>query len=106
MSKGFTNQIMFKIVKHGKGSIMIWGSMTTMRPDLICQVQERMDQIYDYHHILKKNVYGMFAKYNINPLLVKFQQNNNPKDMTKSIKFLVYKSTFLYHINTLHNFLI
>jgi hypothetical protein len=74
-----------KIVKHGRGSIMVWGSMTTMGPGLICQIQGRMDQ-HVYHQILEKNASGTFAKYNINPLQVIFQHDNDLKYIAKSIK--------------------
>jgi hypothetical protein len=41
--EGLMDRTMLKTIKHGRGSIMVWRSVTAMEPGLICQVQGKMD---------------------------------------------------------------
>jgi hypothetical protein len=79
------DRTVLKTVKHGGGSIMVWGSMIGMGPSLICHIQGKMDQ-HVYGQILETNASGTFVKYNFNPLQVIFQHDNDPKHTAKSIQ--------------------
>lgn len=63
-------------LKHGGGSIMVWGSMSWKGPGAIHWVKERMDR-FVYTNILE-NVMLPYAEENLSVLWT-YQQDNDPK---------------------------
>lgn len=84
-TEGLTNRTVQKTVKHGGGSLMVWGCMSARGPGLICQVEGRMNQ-HVYREILQRNLYGSFMKFGVNPRSVIFQHDNDPKHTAKMTK--------------------
>jgi len=70
-------------IKHGGGSIMIWGCMTTQGPGFMCKIDGKMDQ-----HLYKTILEGELAKkidfYGLNPREVIFQHDNCPIHKAKT----------------------
>jgi transposase len=80
-------------VKHGGGSIMIWGCMTAFGPGAWYQIEGRMEQ-----HLYKKNLetylQSTIQNYNLDPTKVVFQHDNDPKHTAKSVQFWLSSQPF------------
>lgn len=72
-------------VKHGGGSLMVWGCMTAHGPGLICKIEGKMDQ-HLYKKILKEDLYGTIEEYEMDATRVIFQHDNDPKHKANSVQ--------------------
>jgi transposase len=72
-------------VKHGGGSIMIWGCMTAEGPGNMCKIDGTMDQ-YLYKTILEDDLLKTIDFYQLDAQKVIFQHDNDPKHKAKSVK--------------------
>jgi transposase len=72
-------------VKHGGGSVMVWGCITSMGPGYLCKVQGNMDQSL-YKQILEDELVNTMQWYQMSPSSVIFQHDNDPKHSASSIK--------------------
>jgi transposase len=72
-------------VKHGGGSIMIWGCMTAEGPGNMCKINGNMDQDL-YRSILEEELEGTIDWYNMDVNQVIFQQDNDSKHKAKSVQ--------------------
>jgi hypothetical protein len=72
-------------LKHGGGSIMVWGCMTAHGPGYLCKLERRMDQ-HVYKEILEDELCRTVEYYGMEVDQVVFQQDNDPKHTAKSIK--------------------
>lgn len=72
-------------VKHGGGSVMIWGCMCIHGPGMMCRIEGRLNQ-HGYQKILEEHLYGTIQKYNLDASKVIFQQDNAPVHSSNSMK--------------------
>lgn len=72
-------------VKHGGGSIMIWGCMTYKGVGDICKIDGIMDQKV-YKEILEDKLLNSIDLYDLNAKDVIFQHDNDPKHTAKSVR--------------------
>ena len=72
-------------VKHGGGSIMIWGCMTAEGPGYMCKIDGTMDQNL-YGTILQDDLMKTMEFYRLDAQRVIFQHDDNPKHKAKSVK--------------------
>jgi len=70
-------------VKHGGGSIMVWGRMTVYDPRFICRIEGTMDQ-HLYKEILREDLYETIEEYEMDITRVIFQHDGDPKHTAKS----------------------
>jgi transposase len=71
-----------KTVKHGGGSLMVWGCMTAHGVGRLHRIQGTMTgQVYT--DILSKAYLGTLTDHNINPATSYFAQDNDPKHKSK-----------------------
>lgn len=80
-------------VKHGGGSIMIWGCMTAFGPGAWYQIEGKMDQ-HLYKKILETYLWSTIQNYNLDPHKVVFQQDNDPKHTAKSVQIWLSSQPF------------
>jgi transposase len=71
-------------VKHGGGSIMIWGCMTTKGPGFMCKIDGKMEQTL-YKQILSEELARTIEHYSIDARDVIFQHDNSPIHKAKSV---------------------
>jgi transposase len=74
-----------KTVKHGGGSIMIWGCMTVHGPGFMCKLDSTMDR-HVYKDILEEELAATIEYYDMDPSKVIFQHDNDPKHTAKSVR--------------------
>ena len=79
------NRHMKQTIKHGGGSMMIWGYMTAQGVGFMCKIDSIMDQ-YLYRSILKDELLKTIEFYELEPKQVIFQHDNDPKHKAKSIQ--------------------
>lgn len=72
-------------VKHGGGSIMIWGCITADGPGYMCKVEGTMDQEL-YKSILEGELMQTIDWYKMDPKKIIFQHDNDPKHKAKSVQ--------------------
>jgi hypothetical protein len=72
-------------VKHGGGSLMIWGCMTWQGPGYVVKIDGNMDKEL-YQEILDEGVKWTLRDYKINPNTFYFQHDNDPKHTASSTK--------------------
>lgn len=72
-------------VKHGGGSIMIWGCMTAEGPGYMCKIDGIMDQ-HLYRTILEDDLIQTIKFYQLDTEKVIFQHDNDPKHKAKSVQ--------------------
>ena len=72
-------------VKHGGGSIMIWGCMTARGSGYMCKIDNKMDQ-HLYLSILKDELNETIRWYHLDPSRIVFQHDNDPKHTAKSVQ--------------------
>ncbi|KAG1225921.1 hypothetical protein G6F67_009170 [Rhizopus microsporus] len=70
-------------VKHGGGSILIWGCMTYYGPGYACQIVDGTMKSEDYIHILDTTLKDSLEYYDLTWNDVYLQQDNDPKHMSK-----------------------
>lgn len=69
-------------MKHGGGSMMIWGCLTWNRTGRLCWVKERMDA-RQYCKILEEGLLGTIADKKTGMGAIIFQQDGDPKHCSK-----------------------
>ena len=67
-----------KTMKHGGGSLMVWGCIRRWGTGQLIQVEGNMDQ-FQYVKILKWGLLGTLRNYDLNTDSIYFQQDSNPK---------------------------
>ncbi|CAI7766389.1 unnamed protein product [Closterium sp. NIES-54] len=72
-------------VKHGSGSIMIWGCMTYNGGAFMCKIDGRMNGEF-YRSILQDELQQTIEHYELDPETVVFQHDNDPKHTCKMVK--------------------
>lgn len=72
-------------VKHGGGSIMLWGCMTCHGPGFACKIDGTMDQVL-YKNILEDELLHTIEYYGMDAKQVIFQHDNDPKHKAKSVQ--------------------
>lgn len=82
---------MVATVKHGGGSVMVWGCMAVSGVGNLVFIESTMNKI-DYLNILKNNLRPSVEKLGLDSTWV-FQQDNDPKHTSK-----VVKEWMLYHV--------
>lgn len=80
-----TKQSVQQTVKHGGGSVMIWGCMTSEGPGYATKIDNIMDQ-YLYKQILEDELKKTIEYYDLDVPKIIFQHDNDPKHTAKSIK--------------------
>ncbi|CAK9832042.1 Transposable element Tc1 transposase [Anthophora retusa] len=76
-------------VKHGGGSVMVWGCMSANGPGNLVFIDGTMDKI-KYLNILKENLINSSEKLGV-PRDFYFQQDRNPKHTAKIVQeWLIY----------------
>ena len=70
-------------VKHGGGSILIWGCMTYYGPGYACQIVDGTMKSEDYIHILDTTLRDSLEYYGLTWSDVYLQQDNDPKHTSK-----------------------
>lgn len=80
-------------VKHGGGSLMIWGCMTAHGPGFICKIEGTMDQ-HLYKKILREDLYETIEEYGMDVTRVIFQHDNDPKHKAKSVQVWLGEQPF------------
>lgn len=69
-------------VKHGGGSLMMWGCMLWRGTGQACKIDGRMDADL-YKQILEEDLMGSLEEHGLNVKDVIFQQDNDPKHKSK-----------------------
>jgi DDE superfamily endonuclease len=82
-----------QMVKHGGGSLMIWGCMTVNGPGNMVKITGKMDQ-HLYREILSDDLNQTIAHYRMKPARVIFQHNNDSKHTAKSVKTWINQQPF------------
>jgi transposase len=72
-------------VKHGGGSLMMWGCMTLQGVGYACQIQGRLNAEL-YCNILADEFLGTLEWYGLQPENIVFQHDNDPKHTAHSTK--------------------
>jgi hypothetical protein len=74
------------VVKHGGGSLMMWGCITYDGPGYACQIFDGTMKKEDYIHILETTLKDTMEWYGYDPKEVYFQQDKDPKHTAKATK--------------------
>ena len=74
----FLDRNVKKVVKHGGGSLMVWGCITPQGPGRLHRIEGRMNAV-QYCEILTESFLGTLADQRLSPDNVIFQQDNDPK---------------------------
>lgn len=80
-------------VKHGGGSIMVWGCMTYQGVGYLCKLCGKMDQQL-YRSILEDELFKTIEYYKMKADKVVFQHDNDPKHRAKSVQEWLAKQPF------------
>jgi hypothetical protein len=70
-------------VKHGNGSLMMWGCITYDSPGYACKIYDGTMKKEDYIHILETTVKDTMEWYGYDPKGVYFQQDKDTKHTVK-----------------------
>lgn len=81
-------------VKHGGGSIMVWGCMTYHGIGYLCKLSDKMDQRL-YRSILEDELSKTIEYYGMKADKVVFQHDNDPKHQAKSVQEWLFKQPFM-----------
>lgn len=71
-------------VKHGGGSLMMWGCITYWGPGYACQIYDGTMKSEDYQHILSTSYMESIEYYGLSHDEIYFQQDNDPKHKSRS----------------------
>jgi len=71
-------------VKHGGGSVMVWGCFTTLGVGSLCKIDGKMDSLL-YRSILEDDLMETIEYYDLDCADVIFQQDNDPKHTSKLV---------------------
>jgi transposase len=80
-------------VKHGGGSLMVWGCMTAQGPGFMCRIDGTMTKDV-YLDILKDELQQSIEYYGLNPDQVIFQHDNDPKHTALLVREWIDKQPF------------
>lgn len=69
-------------MKHGGGSVMVWGCMTAHGVGFLCRIHGRMDAEL-YCNILEDELMNSMTYYEMEKAKTLFQQDNDPKHTSK-----------------------
>ena len=69
---------MKKMMKHGGGSLMVWGCITRWGTGQLIRVKGNMDQ-FQYVKILKRGILETLCDYDLDTDSIYFQQDGDPK---------------------------
>jgi DDE superfamily endonuclease len=83
--EGYKPQHVKQTVKHGGGSVMIWGCMTAHGPGFMCRILDKMNQ-HLYKSILESELLKTIEWYDMEAEKVIFQQDNDPKHCARSVQ--------------------
>jgi transposase len=72
-------------VKHGGGSLMIWGCMTVQGPGFMCKLEGTMVK-ETYQGILEDELMQTIDYYGMDPKKIIFQHDNDPKHKSKLVQ--------------------
>lgn len=78
-------KLVMPTVKHGGGSIMVWGCMTWDGPGYLARIDSTLDSEL-YIRILEEDLLNTVDWYNIDPEQYIFQQDNDSKHTAKRVK--------------------
>lgn len=67
-----------KTVKHGGGSVMVWGCLTEFGPGRLHRIEGIMNAT-KYCEILEESLLGTLSDYSLQPSDIVFQQDGDPK---------------------------
>lgn len=73
-------------LKHGGGSLMMWGCITYNGPGYACQIYDGTMKKEDYIHILETSLKDTLDWYGYDPENIYFQQDKDPKHTAKATK--------------------
>lgn len=82
---GQSSSCVQETVKHGGGSIMVWGCMTIHGCGLLIKINGKVNQLL-YKQILEVGLYSTICKFELNPEHLIFQQDNASIHTTKMMK--------------------
>ena len=71
-------------VKHGGGSVMVWGCFTKMEMGKLCVLDRTLDRIY-YRQILEENLLPSVSKLRLGSNFT-FMHDNDPKHTSALVK--------------------
>ena len=74
-----------QVIKHGGGSVMLWGCMTCEGPGFICQIISRLDSKL-YQTILADELVETIKYYRLDPEKVIFQQDRSPVHIASKVE--------------------
>ena len=80
--QAFDERFTKKVVKHGGGSVMVWGCLTANGLGRICHIKGNMD-VALYVEILDEEFLGNLRDLSINKKSIYFQQDNDLKHTSK-----------------------
>ena len=80
-------------VKHGGGSIMIWGCMTAQGPGYLCKIEGTMDQ-HLYKSILEDELSKTIEYYRMDVDKVMFQHDTDSKHRATSVQEWLANQSF------------
>lgn len=90
-NEAFSDKNVIKTVKHGGGSVMVWGCMAASGVGNLVFIESTMKK-EDYLNILSHNVAPSVEKLSL-PQNWIFQQDNDPKHTSKIVKeWLLYRT--------------
>ena len=78
----FLEQNVRKTVKHGNGSLMVWGCVTAWGTGRLIRIDGIMDAV-KYIERVEEGLLGTLSDYGLTNNDVIFQQDNNPKHTSK-----------------------
>lgn len=83
--EGLSNRTCQPTVKHGGGSLMIWGCITSKGIGYLTKIEGNMDSDL-YCQILRDELVSTLKFYDLNINKIIFQQDNDPKHTSKKAK--------------------
>ena len=78
-------QHVHQTVKHGGGSLMIWGCMTTFGLGAWYKIEGRMDR-HLYEFIVESFLWSTIQHYTMDPSKLVFQHDDDPKHTSKIVQ--------------------
>jgi len=82
------------MIKHGGGSLMIWGCMSWSGQGFMCKIEGNMDK-HLYKSILEDELWQTIKYYNMDPSHIVFQQDNDSKHTASIIKTWLSNQPFI-----------